>query len=156
MRQLTARLGEILAGPFFCLKKERGMAGESVDVGVWSFAWSMLVSIGVALLAIGSFREKVAIKKEVEAALEEMKTDIQNRLYQKDGTTIFTPRAECEKSQTSCSNRVCAKLDEMRADTQRRHEEGLETQREHLRLHGDIAEFVGAMKQFVKQHDKGE
>ena len=107
----------------------------------------MLVSLVVALVALGSFRAKLATKTD----LKKSEDDMLKRLYRKDGVTIFMPRADCEKSQTSCGTRVCTKLDEMRADIQRRHEEDLETQREHLRRHDEIAEFVGSVRQFMKE-----
>jgi hypothetical protein len=123
---------------------------KPVDVSALSSLWSILVSLIVALVALGGFRAKVATKGD----LEKSEKDMLKRLYDKDGITIFQPRAECEKNQASCSRAICSKLDEMRADTQRRHEEDLAAQREHLRLHGDLAEFVGAVKQFMQHHNK--
>lgn len=116
---------------------------KPVDVSAISGLWSILVSLVVALVALGGFRAKVATKE-----------DLRKSLYREDGTTIFVPRAECEKSRANCANRVCSKLEEMKADAQRRHDEHLANEREHLRLHGDMAEFVGAVRQFMENHKK--
>ncbi len=120
---------------------------KPVDASYLNLAWSMLVSLVVALVALGSFRARLATKDDLKKAEDGMI----KRLYRDDGTTIYMPRTDCEKSQGVCANRVCAKLDEMRADIQRRHEEDLETQRELRHRHDEIAEFVGAVKQFMQQ-----
>lgn len=129
--------------------------GDRVDPAYLQLFWSVLVAAVVALLAIGSFRAKVATKADLESSQDNQEALLRKSLYRDDGTTVYTPRVECEKNQTSCANRVCGKLDEMRKDNQRRHEEDLETQREHLRLHGDLAEFVGMVKQFMQHHKEG-
>lgn len=128
--------------------------------------WSILVAAITALLAIGSFRAKVATKDDLTKEVKDLKEEHKKSLYREDGTTIFVPRAECDKNQVSCGDRVCAKLTEiknshaaslveLREDTRRRHEEHLAAQRAHLELHGDLAEFVGAVKQFMQHHKEG-
>ena len=120
---------------------------QPVDPSYLHLAWSMLVSLVVALVALGSFRARLATKDDLKKAEDGML----KRLYRDDGATIYMPRTDCEKSQSSCGNRLCAELAELRADLQRRHEEDIETQRDHLRRHDEIAEFVGAVKQFMQQ-----
>lgn len=140
---------------------------KPLDPSAISSLWSILVSLVLALLAIGGFRAKVATKSDLENVEDGLRAEQRKSLYRDDGTTIFTPRAECEKSQTNCGKRVCDKLDEiqktnaatlaeMRADTQRRHDEYLTAQREHLRLHEGLPEFVGAVKQFMQQYNNKE
>jgi hypothetical protein len=128
---------------------------DRVDPAYLQLFWSVLVAAVVALLAIGSFRAKVATKADLESSEDNQEALLRKSLYREDGTTVYTPRVECEKSQTSCANRVCGKLDEMRADNQRRHEEDLATQRIHLQAHSEIAEFVGSVKQFMQQRKEG-
>lgn len=138
---------------------------EPVSPSEISSWWAILVSMVIGLVSLGVFKAKVATKADLQKVEDSLRADQRKSLYRDDGTTIFTPRVECDKNQTSCSGRVCDKLDEfqtnniaalkdLRADAQRRHEEGLETQREHLRLHGELAEFVGAVKQFMQQKNK--
>lgn len=115
-----------------------------------SSLWAILVSLVVALFSLGVFKAKVATKLD----LEKMGQDFLKRLYREDGATIFLPRDECEKSQSSCGNRICARLDEMRLDTQRKHEEDLASRRDHLLLHADLAEFVGSVRQFMQYHKR--
>jgi hypothetical protein len=128
---------------------------DRVDPAYLQLFWSVLVAAIVALLAIGSFRAKVATKADLESSEDNQEALLRKSLYREDGTTVYTPRVECEKSQTSCANRVCGKLDEMRADNQRRHEEDLETQRIHLQAHEKLTEFVGTVKQFMQQRKAG-
>lgn len=124
---------------------------EPVSPSEISSWWAILVSLVMGLVSLGVFKAKVATKDDLQKSEDEMMA----RLYHKNGTSIFVPRAECEKSQASCANRVCGQLEEMRADQQRRHEEDLETQRIHLRAHNEITEFVGAVKQFMQHHKEG-
>lgn len=135
----------------------------SSEISAW---WAIWVSIVMGLVSLGAFKAKVATKADLEKVEDGLRADQRRSLYREDGTSIFTPRAECEKDQASCGKRVCDKLDELqrtnaatfadiRADSQRRHEEGLEAQREHLRLHGELSEFVGTVKQFMQQKKGG-
>lgn len=139
---------------------------DRVDPAYLQLFWSVLVAAVVALLAIGSFRAKVATKADLESLEENQEALLRKSLYRDDGTSVYTPRVECDKNQTSCGNRVCKKLDEiqknnttamaeLRADNQRRHEEDLETQRIHLQAHTEIAEFVGSVKQFMQHRKEG-
>lgn len=124
---------------------------KSVDPSWLHLAWTMVMSLVVALVALGSFRAKLATKDDLKKSEDGML----KRLYRDDGATVYMPRADCDKSQSGCATRVCLKLDEMRADIQRRHEEDIETQREHLRRHDEIAEFVGSVRQFMHQKKEG-
>lgn len=126
------------------------MPGQQIDPSYLHLAWSVLTALVVSLLALGNLRAKLATKEDLAKAEEALL----HRLYREDGTTIYMPRVECRDSQTSCGKRLCAKLDEIKADSQRRHEEGLEAQREHLRRHDDLGEFVGAVRQFMQHHNK--
>lgn len=117
------------------------------EISSW---WAILVSLVMGLVSLGVFKAKVATK----ADLQKSEDDMLARLYHKNGTSIYIPRAECEKSQTSCANRVCGKLEEIKTDMQRRHDEHLANEREHLALHRDIAIFTGAVQQFMENHKK--
>lgn len=123
---------------------------SQIDPAYWNLLWSVLVAAVVALLAVGSFRAKVATKDD----LQKSEAGMMKRLYQPDGITIYVPRKECRDSQSACGNRLCAKLDELRADSQRRHEEQLEEHREHMRRHEEISRFLGAVQQFMENHKK--
>lgn len=128
---------------------------DRVDPAYLQLFWSVLVAAVVALLAIGSFRAKVATKADLESSEENQEALLRKSLYRDDGTSVYTPRVECKENQTSCGGRVCGKLDEMRADNQRRHEEDLETQRIHLQAHERLTEFVGTVKQFMQHRKEG-
>ena len=122
------------------------------EISSW---WAILVSLVLGLVSLGVFKAKVATK----ADLQKSEVDMLKRLYREDGTTIYTPRIECEKNQAGCANRVCEKIEESKADVHHWHKEireeisgWREEQREHSKLHSELAEFVGAVKNFIDHH----
>lgn len=123
---------------------------SQIDPAYWNLLWSVLVAAVVALLAVGRFHSKVATKDDLEKTEKEML----QRLYDNEGSTIFIPRKECRDKQTSCGKLLCAKLDELKADSQRRHREQLEEHREHMRRHEEISLLLGAVQQFMENHKK--
>ncbi len=133
--------------------------------GYISIALSLVVLLAGLLVALGAWRERTPNRREISrqanqasqalaAAKDELRREITARLYLPDGTSIYIPRQDCREARGEYSGTLCRKLDEIRAEGQRRHEEYMQSQQEHLRRHEDITEFMGAVRRFMREIDR--
>jgi hypothetical protein len=118
--------------------------------------WPVFVTLALWLVAFGGFRVKVATKKDLAAkekelhlAIHSLDKEVIRRLYDENGSSIYMPRDACEKSQGACGTRILLRLEEMKIENQRRHDESRQEQLQHLALHSNLSEFVGTVRAFM-------
>lgn len=134
---------------------------DTPNVSLLGLIWSVLLSCVMALLAIGGFRAKVVTKKD----LVDSENAMLKRIYNNDGSSIYMPRAECGQSRAGCSGEIRRLLDEIKQSGHNWHvevrdelalsrKELSEAQIRHSAQHEDISQFIGAVKQFIDNHNK--
>lgn len=119
--------------------------GQQLNTSLISELWAVLTAAVVGLFSLGVFRAKVATKADLKLVEDAQTALLRKSLYKDDGTSVYVPRAECDKMQTGCSDRILEKLEKLEIDSQRRHEE-------HMQLHRGLPEFVGSVTEFMHQH----